>query len=103
MLLPLQFLKAAVSLHHVATLLGFRPQALAFILYKKPPDAKYSSFEILKPGGGSRRIDAPSPDLEPLQQNLSVLLLDCIDEINKSKNRKDQLAHGFKRKRFALT
>ena len=99
----LRLLKSAVSLHDIAGQLGYKPQALAFILYGKPSQAKYTSFEILKRGGGSRRIDAPSPDLKLLQQKLSVLLLDCVDEINKDKNRKDQLAHGFKRKRSIIT
>jgi RNA-directed DNA polymerase len=103
MMLRLLFLKSSASLHHIANLLGFKAQALAFILYKKTPAEKYTSFEILKRGGGSRHIDAPSPQLKLLQQNLSVLLLDCIDEINKLKNRKDQLAHGFKRRRSIIT
>src|ERR1700693_2426239 len=38
-----------------------------------------------------------------LQRHLSDLLQDCIEEINQIKNRKDQLAHGFKRGRSIIT
>ena|SRR5438552_4532600 len=93
----LLLLKGASSLHHVATLLQFQPKALAYILYKKPPLSKYSSFEIPKRGGGVRKINAPSPELMLLQQHLSDLLQNCIEEINQSHKWKDQLAHGFKR------
>ena len=102
-MLQLQSLKAAVSLHDVAALLKFQAKALAFILYKKPVQAKYHSFEILKRGGGSRKINAPSADLMLLQRRLSDLLQDCVEEINQAKKRKDQLAHGFKRGRSIIT
>lgn len=99
----LQALKSATCLHDVATLLRFRAKALAFILYKKPEQARYRSFEIPKRSGGSRTIDAPSDDLKLLQRRLSDLLQDCIDEINQANNRRDQLAHGFKRERSIIT
>jgi len=38
-----------------------------------------------------------------LQRRLSDLLQDCIEEINRAQNRKDQLAHGFKRDRSIIT
>jgi len=99
----LQSLQSAVSLRGVANLLGFKARALAYILYKKSPQAKYRSFEILKRRGGSRKIDAPSADLMLLQRRLSDLLQDCVAEINKAHNRKDDLAHGFKRDRSIIT
>jgi hypothetical protein len=99
----LQALRSAASLGDVATLLGFQPKALSYILYKKPSAAKYSSFQILKRGGGSRTINAPSPDLMLLQRRLADLLQNCIEEINLAKNHKDQLAHGFKRQRSIVT
>ncbi len=84
-------LKGASTLHHVATLLQFQPKALAYILYKKPPLAKYSSFDVPKRGGGVRKISAPSPELMLLQRNLSDLLQNCIEEINAGRKWKDQL------------
>jgi len=99
----LQSLKSAASLHDVATLLKFTAKGLAYILYVKPLSTKYHSFEILKRGGGSRKINAPSPDLMLLQRRLSDLLQDCVEEINLVKSRQDQLAHGFKRGRSIIT
>jgi RNA-directed DNA polymerase len=66
-------------------------------LYHLSP--KYSTFGIPKRGGGKRTIKAPANQLKLLQQKLSVLLQDCMDEINLAKGRKDKLSHGFKRDR----
>jgi len=44
----LQLLGASSSLHHVATLLQFKPKCLAYILYKMPDAAKYHAFNIAK-------------------------------------------------------
>jgi retron-type reverse transcriptase len=93
----LQALRAALSLHQVATLLQFQPKALSYILYKKPLPTRYTSFNMAKRDGGVRTINAPSPDLRLLQRNLSDLLQNCVEEINEGKKWKDQLAHGFKR------
>ena len=94
----LTLLKGASTLHDVAALLGFQPPALAYILYVKPPLAKYNSFDVPKRGGGVRKIKAPSPDLMLLQQRLSDLLQNCVEEINRTgRNWKDDLAHGFQR------
>ena len=99
----LTLLKGASTLHDVATLLGFQPQALAYILYIKPPLAKYNSFDVPKRGGGVRKIKAPSPDLLLLQRRLSDLLQNCVEEINRGRKWKDGLAHGFKRDRSIIT
>src|SRR5713226_875770 len=99
----LQSLKSAAGLRDIATLLKFTAQGLSYILYVKPLPTKYHSFQILKRGGGSRQINAPSADLMLLQRRLSDLLQDCVEEINQLKNRKDQLAHGFKRGRSIIT
>ena len=93
----LQALRAALSLHQVATLLQFQPKALSYILYKKPLPTRYTSFNMAKRDGGVRTINAPSPDLRLLQHNLSDLLQNCVEEINEGKKWKDQLALGFKR------
>src|SRR6266568_1397940 len=99
----LTLLKAASTLREVAALLQFQPKALAYILYKKPPLTKYGSFDVPKRGGGVRKVNAPSTDLLLLQQRLSDLLQNCIEEINQGRKWKDQLAHGFKRDRSIIT
>ena len=96
-------LKAATSLSDVAKLLGFKPKAVSYLLYKKPAATKYKTFQIPKRNGGQRTIQAPTAALKLLQRKLSVLLQDCVDKINKAKHRKDRIAHGFKRKRSIFT
>jgi len=98
----LTLLKVAVGLRDVADLLEFQPKALAYILYKKPPATKYNSFDVPK-RGGVRRIKAPAVELALLQRRLSDLLQNCVEEINLNRNRKDSLAHGFKRRRSIIT
>lgn len=96
-------LKSATSLSDLAKLLGFRPKAVSYILYKEPAADKYRTFEIPKRSGGRRTIKAPTDSLKLLQRRLSDLLQDCVDEINLASDRKDRAAHGFKRKRSIIT
>jgi hypothetical protein len=78
-----QALKAALTLDDVASLLGFKSSsALAYVLYKLPPQAKYKSFVIPKRFGGTRSITAPLVGLKVAQERLSDLLQDCAQEMN---------------------
>lgn len=99
----LAVLKAATSLSDVASLLGFRPKAVSYILYKLPAAQKYTTFEIPKRSGGQRTIQAPTDRLKNLQRKLSDLLQDCVEEVNVARNLKDRTAHGFKRGRSIIT
>lgn len=99
----LSSLKAAESLADLARLLGFRPKAISYLLYKHPTDARYRTFQIPKRNGGQRTIQAPTERLKLLQRKLADLLQDCVDEINASTKRKDRIAHGFKRGRSIIT
>jgi RNA-directed DNA polymerase len=99
----LTLLKAASTLAEVATVLDFKPSALAYILYVKPPLTKYTTFAVPKRAGGLRTINAPSPELRLLQRRLSDLLQNCLDEINRKRKFKDELAHGFKRNRSIIS
>lgn len=102
-------LKAATTLHQVASLLGFKPSALSYLLYVRPEATKYKTFDIAKRTGGIRQIAAPVDELKLLQQRLANLLQNCGDEINKTNKRSDEdehpdhIAHGFKRKRSIVT
>lgn len=102
-MLRLATLKAGTSLSDVANLLGFKPKALSYILYRLPAATKYETFQIPKRNGGQRTIKAPIDALKLLQRRLSDLLQDCVDEINTAKQRKDGPAHGFKRKLSIIT
>lgn len=99
----LENLKAETNLHEVAHLLGFKPKALSYILYKKPLSKRYNHFEIPKRTGGMRSISAPYPDLMNLQKRLSDLLQDCINEINIARKIESALSHGFRRKYSIIT
>lgn len=96
-------LKQAASLSDLAVLLGFKAEAVSFILYKLPVASKYTTFQIPKRTGGHRTIDAPCSRLKLLQQRLSDLLQDCLEDINGVQFRKDTIAHGFKRRRSIIT
>lgn len=96
-------LKSAKTVGDVANLIRFKAKALSYILYYKVEATKYTQFEIPKKSGGSRKINAPAPDLKLVQENLSKLLQDCVDEINEIKGLKDKVSHGFKRDRSIIS
>ena len=77
----LEKLKKCKTLSDVAHILGYKPKALSFILYKIPEDQKYIHFSISKKSGGVRQIKAPQKELKKLQKRLSNLLHDCTEEL----------------------
>jgi len=103
----LKSLKQITTKPQLATMLGVKAQFLTHVLYKLKPATQYSSFTIPKKSGGARTILAPSDKLKSLQSSLSNLLLDCIDEINKSDKKKytykHALSHGFVREGSIMT
>ena len=102
-MLGLSKLQSTDTLSDVAYLLQFKPAALSYILFKLPSATKYRTFDIPKRNGGTRTITAPDDRLKLVQQRVSILLQNCLDEINKEKSRKDRIAHGFKRRRSIIT
>ncbi|MEW8085885.1 MAG: retron Ec67 family RNA-directed DNA polymerase/endonuclease [Candidatus Thiodiazotropha endolucinida] len=107
--MSLTFLKKTTSVSDFATLLGYKPKTLAYILYAKPIASRYTDIEINKKNGGTRTISIPDDRLKLVQRRLSSLLLDCVDEIFMSTElhdgtrRPDRIAHGFKRNRSIIT
>lgn len=87
----LKQLKAAQTKPQLASVLDVSPVFLTKCLYIDRPENQYHLFEIDKKSGGKRRIAAPDDNLKNLQSKLSVLLMDCLDEINKAKYPKSQL------------
>ncbi|WP_122439438.1 retron Ec67 family RNA-directed DNA polymerase/endonuclease [Pseudomonas viridiflava] len=86
-------LRAVRTKPELALLLGIKASSLTYLLYVLKPSTQYSSFEIPKKSGGTRTIHSPSERLKSLQSSLSILLQDCIEEINK-----DKPAHANKTK-----
>jgi hypothetical protein len=99
----LEMLQAAQSLNGLAILLGFKPKALAYLLYKQPVTLKYSTFTVAKRSGGTRTINTPNAALKELQARVSDLLQDCISDINKNRGIDSAVAHGFRRKCSIIT
>jgi RNA-directed DNA polymerase len=99
----LSALRAAKTLYDVAALLGYKPSALSFIVYRIPKTAKYTTFDIKKKGGGERRIDAPIPRLKALQRRLADILYECLREIEESNERKNKLSHAFRKGYSVIT
>lgn len=93
----LEKLKQCASIQDFAQLLGFKPKALAYILYELTEAQKYTLFTIPKKAGGTREIMAPVPQLKLAQKRLADILYDCVDELSAETKRKP-LAHGFRRK-----
>ncbi|MBK3868603.1 ribonuclease H [Pseudomonas stutzeri] len=98
-------LRLAKTKPELALLMGIDASFLTNILYRLRPITQYTSFTIPKKSGGVRTIYAPSDELKSIQSALSVLLQDCIQEINASKGPrfKSTLSHGFVRDRSILT
>lgn len=98
----LERLKEAKSLSDLAVLLGYKPKAVSYILYRIPEGNKYIEFEIPKKNGNIRTIKAPTEKLKHLQRRLADLLNECFDKIGKESNKRS-LAHGFRKKHSIVT
>jgi RNA-directed DNA polymerase len=96
----IEALKSVKSINGLADLLGFKASALGYILFKLPDAQKYNSFTIPKRSGGRRSISAPVPHLMLLQKKISILLSDCLAEIEMELS---SPAHGFKLGRSIFT
>jgi RNA-directed DNA polymerase len=112
----------------LATLLGIKSSVLTYALYVIKPENQYIQFKIPKKNGDERLISAPTDKLKSIQSALSNLLLDCLDEIYKTKfpeseivkqkvkhsktlkirigsakTKQPSLSHGFERNRSIIT
>lgn len=98
-------LKKCLTLTDLAYVLGIEPKLLAHRLHGIPDDKKYTTFEIPKKGGGTRRIFAPDSRLRFVQRRLATLLQDCLDEIERRAGHDTKCAysHGFRRRRTIIT
>ena len=96
----IEALNSVKSINGLADLLGFKASALGYILFKLPDAQKYKSFTIPKRSGGRRSISAPVPHLMLLQKKISILLNDCLAEIE---GKLSSPAHGFKPGRSIFT
>ncbi|MGY4435241.1 RNA-directed DNA polymerase [Bradyrhizobium sp. F1.13.1] len=96
-------LKAATTLHDLAAILGYQPKALAYLIYKLPPSARYTQFSVPKKSGGVRVISAPEDRLRRLQRHLSKVLYQCREEIEAASPKRSSLSHGFRKAHSIIT
>lgn len=101
-MLQLEKLKKTESLSDLAKLLGYKPRAVSYILYKIPEGKKYIEFEIPKKNGKTRQIKASTEKLKHLQKRLAGLLNECFDQVSKE-NKKKSLSHGFRKNHSIVT
>jgi len=95
----LEKLKNTKSIYDFAELLGFKPSALSYLLYKLPNEKKYTEFKVPKKSGGNRIIKAPDCRLRLVQRKLADILNSCMQEIEKTyTTTKHPLSHGFRKK-----
>jgi RNA-directed DNA polymerase len=124
----IEALRKITTKPELAALLGIKASVLTYALYIVKPQNQYIQFKIKKKNGGERLISAPTDKLKSIQSALSDLLLDCLDEIYKSKfpdseitkqklkhskvlkikigsakNKQPSLSHGFERNRSIIT
>jgi RNA-directed DNA polymerase len=107
-MLVLENLKKATTIRDLAVLLDLKLGMLTFILYKKPREELYTSFEIPKRHGGKREINAPESSLKLIQHRLSDLLQECLVGINKELGHVEDadhkgISHGFKKHHTIMT
>ena len=95
-------LKSADSLEQFARVIGYKPSGLAYILYRLPNSAKYSTFNIPKTGGGVRTINAPTEKLKKLQERLASVIHECNLEIQQGQYL-PPISHGFEVGRSIFT
>jgi RNA-directed DNA polymerase len=65
----------AKSLQDLALVLGCNYNHLIFYLYRQPIDKQYTTFDIPKRRGGSRRIASPVTNLKLIQRSIASELV----------------------------
>lgn len=84
-----------VTTNDVANLLEISPTQLTYILWRKPPSRRYSTWQVRKRRGGMREIKAPTKAHKILQQKFCYIL----SLVSKHRS----VCHGFVRNRSILT
>ena len=95
----LERLKNTKDLSGLATILGFTPKGVSYVLYKLSPPDKYRTFTIPKKNGGVRIINAPEPHLALIQSRLAEHLYECVAEIQRENPRYWLASYGFQKRK----
>lgn len=87
----------------LANFLSIPRSKLTYMLYKKKPDAYYTTFKIPKKSGGVRTICAPSGDLKELQEKLADMLWLYQKSLWEEQKVKPNLSHAFEKGKSIIT
>lgn len=92
-----------------AKYIGYNKRSLLSIAYGQDEKTKYSSFEIPKKTGGTRKILVPNPKLKQVQRRIADILQRCYNDSEQSYYKdnkikpKYSLSHGFKQNHSIVT
>lgn len=87
----------------LAKLLKIPIKNLTYILYKTDINSLYTSFEIPKKNGGTRKIYAPNNDLKNIQKKLELALSEYQKYILNKHNINSTISHAFEKGKSILT
>lgn len=91
------------SRNELANFLGIPIRKLTHILYVEKTENRYSTFEIPKKSGGTRKINAPANDLKSVQSKLAKALYQYQQELWENKGISPNISHAFLCKKGILT
>ena len=91
-------LQQCQGIRSLAKLLGYKPAALAYILFRIPDNLKYVPKQIPKKDGSLRQIFAPTARLKALQRSLSKILYECLQDIETASPHSRVLSYGYAKK-----
>ena len=87
----------------LALFLKIPKNKLTFILYKNNVNDLYSTFEIRKKTGGTRKISAPNKDLKSIQKKLAQALAEYQNLFRTQNNIKSSVSHAFEKDKSIFT
>lgn len=95
--------KYMVTRNDLADLLEMPHSKLTHILYVKNVDSYYTTFEIPKKSGGTRKISAPTGDLKQIQERLRDQLARYQQELRAKGDIKANISHAFEKEKGIIT
>lgn len=86
--------------NELANFLNIPKKQLSYILYIKGINNYYTSFEIPKKNGGSRKINAPNDEIKDIQRKLVF----ALNQHNRKNQRKlNKISHAFEENKSIIT
>lgn len=86
-----------------ADYLNVSRKTLTYLLHVKRIENLYTTFEVPKKSGETRKICAPMPELKTIQRKLAEVLWEIEKEIRKEHNVKSMISHAFEEDKSIVT